>query len=104
MPENENKDTQVKQIRTKAGDHRTTYIDSTRMAHSPFDIRMHFALLKEVEPGLVAEEEQTVIIMSPQHAKAFLKVLTDNLKRWEDKYGIIPVSKEAEAEQESEES
>jgi hypothetical protein len=98
MPEDEEKDMEITPVRTKAADARTIYIDAARMASSPWDIRIHFSLLKETEPGVVVDEEQVVIIMSPQHAKALMGVVVKNVKKWEDKYGKLPTSKDDEEE------
>ena len=98
MPENNTEETKIVPTRTRSADARTIYIDATRLARSPFDIRLHFGLIMEIEPGVVVEEEQAVIIMSPHHAKAVAGVLIENLKKWEDEYGAISVKPEAEAE------
>jgi hypothetical protein len=92
MPEKDNKEPTVQPIRTKAADARTIYVDSTRMARSPWDIRLHFGLLKEAEPGVIHEEEMIVVLMSPQHAKAVLNDLRGTVKKWEDEYGEIALT------------
>jgi predicted class III extradiol MEMO1 family dioxygenase len=99
MPENDTEQPTIQPIRTKAADARQIYIDSTRMASSPWDIRMHFSLLKESEPGIVIDEEQVVVIMSPQHAKALLGVMVKNVKKWEDKYGELPAPEDQTEEE-----
>ena len=91
MAEDDKKETTVTPIRTIGADARTIYADSTRMGRSPWDLRMHFALLKETTPGVVHEEEQVVIIMSPQHAKVFSMVLAEHIGKYEKAFGVIPI-------------
>jgi len=98
MPENEDEQSHAPITRTKAADARIIYIDSTRMAATPWDIRLHFGLLQEMQPGEAVDEEQVVIVMSPQHAKAVLSVLADNVQKWEDEHGVIPPRKNPEEE------
>lgn len=98
MAEDDNAQKTVDPIRTIPPDARTIYVDSTRMALSPWDIRFHFGLLKEKEQGIVVDEEQAVVIMSPQHAKAVLDVLKSNIEKWEAAHGKIILSKSVRKE------
>lgn len=69
--------------------YRTVYADTSKMGLSPWDIRITFGLLVEVEPGRTANEEQLTVIVSPQHAKTFLRIFADNIAAWENVHGEI---------------
>lgn len=67
------------------------YSDVVRVINNPYTFIIDFAQL--IPP--VSENENplikihTRIIMSPQHAKALLKALEDNIKKWEKTFGEI---------------
>lgn len=44
-------------------------------------------------PGLKKAKVQNRIIMTPEHAKRFLNALQDNLRKYEEHYGTVNVSK-----------
>ena len=42
-----------------------------------------------IMPGLPKSKVKSRIILTPQHAKRFLKALNDNVKRFENAHGVI---------------
>ena len=73
------------------------YCNHTFVSNSKFDFMFDFfQLIPRVGPpsedGTTLAEARLIerIIMSPQHARAFLQVLTDNFQRWESTYGQLP--------------
>jgi len=56
------------------------------VTHSPAEIVMDFTRLL---PGVAKAKVHSRIIMAPPHAKAYLMALTDNIKKFESKYGEI---------------
>lgn len=84
------------------------YINSANVMFSNWDASINFGeILGEVEGKLVVVPKLRVT-MSLQHAKAFLKVLKDNLEAFEQHFGEIqliepkesPTAKENEAAKE----
>jgi Protein of unknown function (DUF3467) len=66
------------------------YSNATHLEVTPWDFTFIFGETKR--GGDKAVIEQSVgIIMSPQHAKAFLKIFNDNLREYEKKVGEIKV-------------
>ena len=54
--------------------------------HSPSEFVFDFI---SVMPGLPKAKVNSRIILSPQHAKRLLRVLSDNIKNFETKNGLI---------------
>ncbi len=62
------------------------YSNLVMIGHSPSEIIFDFARLL---PGTPKARVFARIIMTPQNAKALLKTLDDNLKKYEEKFGEI---------------
>ena len=62
------------------------YANFVVITHSPAEFVMDFTRLM---PGAPKAKVHSRIIMAPQHAKAFMKALADNISRFEQKYGTI---------------
>ena len=56
------------------------------VTHSPSDFVMDFT---KILPGVTKARVHSRVIMAPQHAKAFLAALGDNIKRFEKSNGEI---------------
>lgn len=70
------------------------YCNSVNIINSSWEFMFVFAQLVPVgvdEDGDFQIEAVPIerLLMSPQHAKAFLRVLTENLAKWEATYGEI---------------
>lgn len=63
-------------------------INASTVQHSPVDFVMDFI---QIIPGVETAEDRARIIMSPQHAKAFLGALTENVKKHEERFGQIEI-------------
>ena len=83
--------------------YQSVYSNSASLVRTPFDIRVNFGLTKTRIDQLIVDEMpvvpmvnelQATVIMSPQHAKIFAIFLISEVKKWEDQYGPISVSKE----------
>ncbi len=66
-----------------AGGH---YANLAVIAHTPDEFILDFALVYPQQSPLVA----TRVITSPRHAKALLRSLEDNIRRYEARFGEIP--------------
>ena len=62
------------------------YANFVVVTHSPAEIVMDFTRLL---PGVAKAKVHSRIIMAPPHAKAYLMALTDNIEKFESKYGEI---------------
>jgi hypothetical protein len=62
------------------------YSNLALITHSPAEFVFDFTRLL---PGVPKTKVYARIIMTPQHAKSFLKALEDNVKKFESQYGEI---------------
>lgn len=65
---------------------RGRYANMAVIAHTKDEFIMDFALAYPGQAPMVNAR----VITSPQHAKAFLKSLQDNIQRYESRFGAIP--------------
>ncbi len=64
------------------------YSNLVLITHSPSEIILDFARMM---PGLPKAKVVSRIIMTPQHAKLFLKALQDNIRKYEERFGEIKI-------------
>jgi hypothetical protein len=62
------------------------YSNLALITHSPAEFVFDFT---RVLPGVPKTKVYARIIMTPQHAKSFLKALEDNVQKYEAQYGEI---------------
>lgn len=80
---------QPKVTLVNTNDYRETYANSVNMRVGLWDFFFLFGQLKQETPeGMVIEHHQGVY-MSPQQAKAFLNLLTQNVQQYEATFGEI---------------
>lgn len=66
------------------------YANATQTASTYFDFTYVFGQ-NWPQPGRDASIRASVrIVMSPQHAKIFSKALTENLRQYEETFGVMP--------------
>ena len=75
---------------------RTVYSNIVRIGHSPYEFMLDFG---QFQPEGKRAFMDVRIITSPQHAKAILKALGDNISRYEERHGKI-ATKADEGEEE----
>ena len=63
------------------------YCNSVNLVVTPWDFTFAFGEFKNSNPPTV--EQSVGVIMSPPHAKAFLKILEDNMREYEKNVGEI---------------
>ena len=63
-----------------------TYSNLVIITHSHAEFIVDFA---NVMPGTPKSKVKSRIILTPQHAKRFLKALDDNIQRFEETHGVI---------------
>jgi len=65
------------------------YANLVAMTHSASEMVLDFI---RVMPGVPKAKVQSRIIMTPQNAKAFQKALSDNISKFEEKFGEIKLT------------
>ena len=75
----------------KATDFKVVYCNAMRMGAGPYDVQIMFGSMREQNgPEEQAVEEQVMVIMSPQHAKAMINSLRVTIETYENTFGFIP--------------
>ena len=69
------------------------YANFVVVTHSPAEFVMDYT---RILPGVPKAKVHSRIIMAPQHAKAFLGALNDNIKKFESKHGEIKMPSSGE--------
>jgi hypothetical protein len=78
----------------------TAYSNNVQLLLSSWDITFEFsqfALIPSEEEGQPPVASKIIvqrIVMSPQHAKAFLNILSENLDAWERQFGEIQLPRQ----------
>jgi len=87
--EDQKKDIQTERIRT-------FYSNIVRIGHSPYEFMLDFG---QFQPEGKRAFMDVRVVTSPQHAKAILKALKDNIAIYEEKYGTINLNTGLEEEE-----
>ena len=58
---------------------------------SPSDVVFMFGENQSVKDNILNVEQHVRIVMSPQHAKVFCQVLTDQISKYEQAFGNIQI-------------
>jgi flagellar protein FlaG len=66
------------------------YANSARVETTIWDVKIFFGELVPVSGGKPFIEESACVAMSPQHAKALIGVLTQNINQYETAFGKLP--------------
>ncbi|MEM7105559.1 MAG: DUF3467 domain-containing protein [Bacteroidota bacterium] len=66
------------------------YSNMAMINHSPTEFVMDFIRMM---PNMPKAKVKSRVILTPQHAKSLLKVLNENIKRYEGTYGPIKEAK-----------
>jgi hypothetical protein len=70
------------------------YSNATNLEVTPWDFKFIFGVLVKPPTGSIPKiESLTEVIMSPQHAKALLGILENNIQEYEKKIGKIELPK-----------
>lgn len=80
-----------KTIREPADDRQTFYTNSANIGASLFDFQLAFGEIEEATEELLLVKETARIIMSPSHAKEFVRILADKVLDYEERFGEIPM-------------
>jgi hypothetical protein len=78
------KEEQKNVININIGSMEPVYSNMVNIIHGPFDFTINFVQVSPPTGTVVSR-----VIMSPQHTKAFLNALTDNIRKYENSFGKI---------------
>ena len=70
------------------------YANFAVVTHSPAEFVMDYI---RVLPGMTKSKVKSRIIMAPMHAKTLMRAIQDNIKKYEDKFGEIKITKGAKS-------
>ena len=70
----------------RAADYLSMYSNHAQMGFSPWDVTIFFCELTEDENGDIIREQKARVVMSPQHAIAFSKLLNNTVDQWAKKH------------------
>ena len=65
------------------------YANTAKVENTFFDFKIIFGQILNASEQTLVVEHLASVIMSPQHAKTFHSILTDQMKRYEEKFGPI---------------
>jgi hypothetical protein len=85
VPEQEPLDVKMEQ----ATDAPILYVNTTRIGVSFFDIQMHFGETIQTSRSEELTRARVVVVMTPEHAKAFADLLTKSLSDYEAQFGQL---------------
>lgn len=74
---------------TGEGALRSVYVNSAQFQMTPWDITIRFGEVLGRDGNELLVEEKACVVMSPQHAKAMLELLQENLADFERRAGEI---------------
>jgi hypothetical protein len=104
MPE-QTQPQQPEVVRRRGESFGSIYANSLHVEATPWDFTFYFGEIEKGEPdptgtrlAKIFVEDRVKITMSPQHAKAMLKVLQDNVTQYELQVGQIPTQPPAPPE------
>ncbi|NUU94795.1 hypothetical protein XO10_00465 [Marinitoga sp. 1135] len=80
----------------KSEDFKEVYSNFITVSSSFYDLSISFGKIRNASEKGIEAIVREEIIMSPQHAKEFLKILSQHIKKYEEQFGEIklPGSKE----------
>src|SRR5687768_8202733 len=71
----------------------TIYTNNATIETGPYDVRLHFGEVVGVKDDQLVVNRLAKVVMSPQHAYALAQILVSHLKRYEERFGVIPKPK-----------
>lgn len=76
--------------RKTASNHITYYANNAQIEGTYWDLRLSFGQIIEASEKALVTEDAVTIQMSPQLAKRLSAILVDNVKKYEERFGVIP--------------
>jgi len=69
-----------------------TYVNLAMIAHSSSEFVIDFIRMM---PGVPKAKVKSRVVLTPEHAKRLLLALNDNIKKYEETFGVIKKAEEA---------
>jgi hypothetical protein len=69
----------------------SVYANNAEVSITTWDFRLKFGEIEKITESEISVAERVRIAMSPQHAKAFSKVLAEHVTKYEEAFGEIQV-------------
>jgi hypothetical protein len=73
----------------QASDAPILYANTTRVGSSFFDIQMHFGETVQISRSEELTRARVIVVMTPEHAKAFADLLLKTLDDYEGQFGKL---------------
>jgi len=83
------KNTPVKREATQSSP--SIYANNAEINVTTWDFRFRFGEIETLSPQAITVAERVRVVMSPQHAKVFSRVLAENIAKYEQAFGEIAV-------------
>src|SRR5438874_2205643 len=90
MAEEKHKQEVIEQSDTDYGKVPSYYSNSVRLVTTTFDFRLLFGEISPFADGKMGVIARATVVMSPEHMKAMVAVLTRSVEEFEDAHGVIP--------------
>ncbi len=81
-PRRVKKEKERKEIRTRGEDFVTDYSNTIHIRITPYDFAITFGQIVEVDEEKISIDDRVRIMMSPQHAMSFCKVLEGQIEEY----------------------
>ena len=78
------------QIKLDDSENLVEYVNFAVVSHSPAEFILDFIRML---PGMSKANVKSRLIMAPSNVKSLMLILQDNIKKYEDKFGEIKVTK-----------
>lgn len=72
------------------------YANNTKLRASLFDVMLDFGVVVNMDDESIAIQDAVTVMMSPQHAKVFLRILDKHIRDYEAKFGRLPEAPQPE--------
>jgi hypothetical protein len=70
----------------------SVYANQLELQITNWDFRFRFGEVSDQQEGITNVAEKVRVVMSPQHTKAFLNILTENVRKYESAFGEIRIT------------
>jgi uncharacterized protein (DUF2235 family) len=107
MPEEEKEQEKAtrpkrKYIRNRGENYRDVYVNSAQVRLGAFDVSLSLGVVSDrddpTDPNIIRVDELVRVRMSPQHAKALLRVLKEHVERYEGEFGELRYTPKSKGE------
>ena len=69
------------------------YSNQVNISVSPYDMKFDFSIIVKMDGNIFGIDNIATVMMSPQHAKSFAKLLNSQVNLYEESFGKLPDEK-----------